>query len=229
MFKAFQKKFALPLETKITVLGLRVETSNAPYYQVTGKKLVFEDLWKIQIACSSCQEEKPTIVPGFLEFEQPWEEECEWTSSFPRKITVSYHQKPRNLSAHVVYQRGQDLRLHLTLETILLIDFVASEEPLSEPESLPPSNDIHTALNGTVLDAYRLVPLPHAIIEFYQKDKDSPVVKVASNNKGRYACGEIIPGIYDIKVKHPRYLPLIIKNYIVAAGDDKSQDFLLRR
>ncbi len=220
MFKTFQKKFTLPLETKITVLGLRVETSNAPYHQVIGKKLIFEDLWKIQIACSSCQEETPAIVPGFLEFERFWKEECEWTSGFPREVTVAYHQKPRNLSAHVIYQREQDLRLHLTLETILLIDFAENEEP---------RKDSHPTLKGAVLDAYRLVPLSQAIIEFYQKGNDSPVAKVASDSKGRYLCEEIIPGIYDVKVKHPRYLPLIIKNYIVAAGDDKSQDFLLRR
>lgn len=88
---------------------------------------------------------------------------------------------------------------------------------------------VYSRLNGTVLDSYRIIPIPNAIIEIYENLNDAPLFKTASDERGYYACERLEPGTYHIKIKHPRYLPLDINNYVIKKGENRSQDFLLRR
>ena len=84
-------------------------------------------------------------------------------------------------------------------------------------------------LSGYVVDSFRLIPISKAILEFYQGNSDEPLYKLATNNQGYYTLDELSSGTYDIKVKHPRYLPLVMNSYTIANAETKSQDFLLKR
>lgn len=88
---------------------------------------------------------------------------------------------------------------------------------------------INCNIGGYVLDGLRLVPVAKTIIEFYQNNEEEPVLKTATDNRGFYSCDQLVPGTYDIKIKHPRFSPLVIKDYSIKAGENKYQDFLLRR
>jgi len=82
---------------------------------------------------------------------------------------------------------------------------------------------------GYVVDSFRLVPIPKAILELYNSGSEEPAYKVAANNQGFFIQEDILPGTYDIKVRHPRYQTLDMKNYLISAGENKCQDFLLKR
>lgn len=84
-------------------------------------------------------------------------------------------------------------------------------------------------LSGYVVDSFRLAPVTKAILEVYQNGNEEPVSKLATNNQGYFAIDNLLSGTYEIKVKHPRYLPFIMKNYVIANGENKSQDFILKR
>lgn len=84
-------------------------------------------------------------------------------------------------------------------------------------------------LSGYVVDSFRLIPVSKAILEFYQANSDEPLYKLATNNQGYYTLDDLSSGSYDIKVKHPRYLPLVMNSYTIANAENKSQDFLLKR
>lgn len=104
------------------------------------------------------------------------------------------------------------------------------EDKLSEIEnSSINNNSSYGRLAGTVLDSFRLVPVSKAIIEIYRKDREEPLIKTATDMRGVYVFSRLQPGLYDIKIKHPRYAVLEIKDYPIFDLDDKNQDFLMRR
>lgn len=96
------------------------------------------------------------------------------------------------------------------------------EEKLHEP-------DMYSTISGSVRDAHRMSPISKAIIEFYPQGSSEPLIKLATNNQGKYSLEQLIPGIYDIKIRHPRYLLLEVNKYVIEERDNLSQDFLLRR
>jgi hypothetical protein len=87
----------------------------------------------------------------------------------------------------------------------------------------------YSRITGYVLDSFRLLPLTKTILEFQRKDEQNPIVKIASDNRGFYFCDKLLPGTYEIKIKHPRFAPLIVKEFTINEGDSKYQDFLLNR
>jgi hypothetical protein len=97
-------------------------------------------------------------------------------------------------------------------------------EALGEKKLLTASN-----ISGTVLDSYRLLPIQKAIIEFYRNDESEPSVKLATDWQGKYSCTQLVPGTYDIKIKHARFATLVIKDYNISESENKYQDFLLRK
>jgi hypothetical protein len=98
----------------------------------------------------------------------------------------------------------------------------ALEEQLSALQT-PPST-----LFGSIIDAFRLHPVAKAEIELVPELTSGPAYKTLSNSYGFYAFGSIKPGVYNITVRHPRFLPLAIKGYAVKENSDKKQDLLLR-
>jgi len=80
-----------------------------------------------------------------------------------------------------------------------------------------------------VLDALRLIPISKAIIEITPQDMKEARYKGITNGQGLYSLSAITPGMYDIRIKHPRFLPLILTNYKICANEDKLQSFLLHR
>lgn len=86
-----------------------------------------------------------------------------------------------------------------------------------------------SGLSGYVLDSFHLIPVSKAILEFYQNENPEPCYKLAANSQGYYAADDLAAGTYNIRVKHPRYAPLIINSYVIADREKKSQDFLLKR
>jgi len=83
-------------------------------------------------------------------------------------------------------------------------------------------------LAGYVVDSFRLGPVPKAIFEVFASGSEDLLHKAASNNQGYFVL-ELPAGNYDIKVKHPRYQPLIMKSYPLVSGENKTQDFILKR
>ena len=84
-------------------------------------------------------------------------------------------------------------------------------------------------LAGTILDDFRMGPVPKSILEFFPNGSPEACAKTAADNQGYYSCEELAPGSYEIKIKHPRFLPLVIKDFTIKAGENKYQDFILRR
>lgn len=83
-------------------------------------------------------------------------------------------------------------------------------------------------LNGVIVDAFRLVPIPRAIMEIYSPGCEEPFIKTFSNSRGYY-CVDLSSGLYDIKIKHTHFSTLLIKDYTVKEGEEKLQDFMLHR
>lgn len=83
--------------------------------------------------------------------------------------------------------------------------------------------------SGYVVDSFRLSPIIKAIIELTPSNKADTTYKLVSDNQGYFSSEELEPGTYDIKVKHPRYHPLSLNNYVFTIGEEKSQDFILKR
>jgi len=84
-------------------------------------------------------------------------------------------------------------------------------------------------LNGLILDSLRLVPITKAIIEMFPSGENEPLIKTISNGRGFYYFDNLTAGIYDVKIKHPRFASLLIKDYVVKEKEDKLQDFILHR
>ena len=272
-----RKDFLLPLTEKIDVMGLRIETSQSPPYEIAGDKLKLTDAWNIQIAYTSFSARgdiKLREIPKLAEFQVIWEHELKWDIKYPSQVAVFYKKKPHSIAMHVQENRKNDIILKLTLETAVEIDFeqptkapaptpASAHEPAPEPASAPalepglaisPQNDYNRLLekinglelrleaallekkqltasniNGTVLDSYRLLPIQKAIIEFYQNEANEPTVKLATDWQGKYSCTQLVPGTYDVIIKHPRYATLVVKDYIILEAENKYQDFLLRK
>ncbi len=286
MIKIARKDFLLPLKEKIDVMGLRIESSCHPQYEVVENQLKLKDLWNIQIAYtpySARENIKLRENPELAEFQVSWEDELEWDKNYPCQLSVFYRKKPHSTAMHVQENKKDDVVLKLTLETSIEIDFVVpGPEPLlpekkenniiqSAPvqqttgdtltdtgklehavkllqesydslsqrinalelrfeEALADQRQLTTgSISGTVLDSYRLLPIPKAIIEFYQNEASEPLVKLATDWQGKYMCTQLVPGTYDIKIKHPRYASLVIKDYILIESENKYQDFLLHK
>jgi len=98
---------------------------------------------------------------------------------------------------------------------------------LEEKWSITPA--LKSRLAGTVLDEFRMIPITKCIIELFQNGSEEACAKIATDTHGHYACDQLFPGVYEIRVKHPRFLPLVIKDYPIYEGENKYQDFILRR
>ncbi len=96
-------------------------------------------------------------------------------------------------------------------------------------ELVPELCQPYSSLSGRIVDAFRLIPVVKAEIELTRDSSGSPIYKTISNNRGIYFLDRLTPGTYDVTVRHPRFLPLVIKGYVVKEDEDKNQDFLLRR
>lgn len=83
-------------------------------------------------------------------------------------------------------------------------------------------------IEGKVLDSFRMLPIPKAILEFYAENTNEPIIKIATDNQGKYCTEDLKPGSYELRIKRSRYLPLIVKNYVLKEKEQKYQDFLLR-
>jgi hypothetical protein len=95
-------------------------------------------------------------------------------------------------------------------------------------KELPPNPTEKSRLNGIIVDAFRLVPIPRAIVEIFDPNSEEPFVKTFSNSRGFY-CLDLPSGLYDIKIKHTRFSPLVIKDYRIKKSEEKLQDFMLHR
>ncbi len=84
-------------------------------------------------------------------------------------------------------------------------------------------------LFGYIVDSFRLTPVNKAIVEIARQDSEEPLYKLTSNHQGFFFSEDMEPGIYNIRVKHPRYHPLIMRDYCLTGGEVKNQDFLLKR
>jgi len=241
MIKIMLKEFTLPLTAKIDVMGFRIECGLGPRHRIKDGVLRLTDLWKIQIAYTPFTTRKtyqPPETPQFLEYQVTWEDELEWDPQLPGEITVTYRKKPHSVAMHVQQQnRGATTVLVLLLEISLEIDFAAPKparppvkiQPAENPADDPSKASPQGGISGTILDSCRLSPVPKAIIEFGRAEAAEPLLKLVSDWHGKYSCSELVPGTFDVRIKHPRYATLIIKDYRITAGEKKRQDFLLRK
>ncbi|MCR4441083.1 MAG: carboxypeptidase-like regulatory domain-containing protein [Peptococcaceae bacterium] len=268
MYKQFQKDYQFPLDNKITILGLRVETGPQPLHDISPDTLKLKDNWKIQIVYKPYDSGRQS-VPLLLELPVLWEDELNWVGNLPAALSISYKKKPRSVSAFLQETSSKKYSLYLTLETLIEIDFVESApaneqdpgtETVTKKEKEPRERTLedkliqlsgqidelvkkvtslekkmnfsHAAegrIGGYVLDSFTMIPIGKCIIEFCPKDSIEASIKIATDGRGFYSVRGIAPGTYDLKIKHPRYAPLAIKDYVINEGDNKYQDFLLRR
>ncbi|PKM90296.1 MAG: hypothetical protein CVU87_02605 [Firmicutes bacterium HGW-Firmicutes-12] len=141
-----------------------------------------------------------------------------YPTNVPKKIRFNINKLNTKLNS----LEEQNIELHAQLSKM-------SERIYALEESTPEKVTTYSRITGYILDSFRLLPLAKTIIEFRKEDEQSPPVKIASDNRGFYFCDKLIPGTYEIKIKHPRFSPLIIKEFPINEGDNKYQDFLLNR
>lgn len=291
MKRNFRKYLQMPVEQKIIILGLRIETGDTIECVTANNKLHLKDEWKIQIAYkpydSSYQD-----PPHFMEKQIRWAEEFEWINTNTPIAFATYNKPPKCTLTHLEEQLRFTYILNLTLEGVIELHLAESpvlpvnenSAPLAMPAprkkqenteahftkwkqlelALEQSNNriavlekqyseviehlhkqtermdslvdllekksiTNSRISGYILDSFRLIPVSKTIVEFYLDNQDDAVAKIASDARGYYTYDQLPPGTYEIRVKHPRFSPLIIKDYIIRAGDNKYQDFLLRK
>lgn len=133
-----------------------------------------------------------------------------------------------------VYVTGDQLKIFeerlskLEKQVQELLSFKDSAGTPLHDDKKPESSVKACKMSGKIIDAFRLTPIAKGIIEFTLSGQEEPVYKIAADERGVYSL-EIEPGVYDIKVKHPRYLLLSLRNYTLKEMDEKVQDFMLRR
>lgn len=290
MKRNFRKHLQMPVEQKIIILGLRIETSDTVQCVTANNKLHLKDEWKLLIAYKP-YDSGYQDPPLYMEKPILWTEEFEWISNTPISL-ATYNKPPKCTLTHLEEQQRFTYILNLTLEGVIEIHF--DERPVlpvnenSAPAAMPTSRKeqenaethltkwkqieldleqsnkriavlekqysevidhlhkqtermdylvdllekksiTHSRISGYILDSFRLIPVSKTIVEFYLNNQDDAVAKIASDARGYYTCDQLPAGTYEIRVKHPRFSPLIIKDYIIRAGDNKYQDFLLRK
>ena len=105
-------------------------------------------------------------------------------------------------------------------------DFLESSSKEEEPVPDRPTKSCN--MKGKIIDAFRLAPVTNAIIEFALPEREEVLHKIATDERGSYSL-KIEPGIYDVKIKHPRYLLLVLRGFTINETEEKIQDFMLRR
>lgn len=299
MILTTQKHFVFPLQEKIKIAGLRVETGREFRQEVVSGKIRLADNWNIQIVYTSITAPAQGN-PSLLEFPVLWEDEYDWKEDYPDEhLTFSYKKAPSAVSAHI-REENRAILLDLTLEGTIAVELRRGKAGLADgnagggcptPPSLagsaaltsvlrqagaweekvgvleekaealekksealekkvraltesirnleagvqklkderPATPALKCRLSGTILDDFRMIPIPKSILELYSHGTQEACAKTASDNRGYYSCEELLPGNYEIRIKHPRFLPLVIKDFTIREGESKYQDFILRR
>lgn len=147
-------------------------------------------------------------------------------------ITTSIQPEKESLPVYATYEQLKFLEERiLQLEKLVsdLSSFKNSLETSGKEQQPPPNSPVKSCnMKGKIIDAFRLAPVANAIIEFTLPEQEEPLRKIATDERGSYSL-KIEPGIYDIKIKHPRYLFLFLRGFTINEAEEKIQDFMLRR
>lgn len=188
-------------------LHLTIETS----WEINFIKSPLETLAQINLKKKAAEQTKELIEENGEMQKQKQKKEQE-----PIKTQV---QAPKELAEKKVEKQLAKL-------TALLSTLEKRIETIEK--ELPPNPTEKSRLNGIIVDAFRLVPIPRAIVEIFNPNSEEPFVKTFSNSRGFY-CLDLPSGLYDIKIKHTRFSPLVIKDYQIKKSEEKLQDFMLHR
>lgn len=123
----FQKNFQIPLPMKITLVGLRVETGQAPSQTLRGNKILLEDEWKIQIIYVPFGQRQDKTQPSLFEHIITWKEELEQEREFPKGTKIVYKRKVHSISNNMMVIDAKKHILDLVLEVALDVEVISDD------------------------------------------------------------------------------------------------------
>lgn len=259
MNKVSEKTYQFPVQEKITILGSRIITSAQPCCKAESNKLILTDQWTVQLVYTNSSAKTPTQLlelPLAWEEVWPWEyaqleiAEARYLKKpqIQKMQFFSTKQNPYVLQLAIQTSLKLDMRekQDVVQEAPLPAEDPVQNQPVAISEIILKLSQNLTAieeriklleerqvipaakLNGSVVDSFRLNPIAKAIIEISASGNEDLLHKVATNGQGCFDM-ELPPGSYDIKIKHPRYQSLAVRSYNLAHGENKNQDFILKR
>lgn len=269
MILTTQKNYVLPLDGKIKIAGMRVETGGRFEQKIVSGKLSLRDSWNIQIIYTPA-DSPATAELTLLEHPVLWEDEFEWNQDYPGHFRFFYKKAPSAVTSHIREEK-RNFRLCLTVEAVIGVEIGSGGEAESEKSAITPGSHgtygvqeqlsaleakidslsqtvsklegevqklkeissllpaLQGRLAGMVFDEFRMIPVAKCILEFTPTGSEEPCVKTVTDNNGYFTCERLQPATYEIKIRHPRYLPLVIKDFIINERENRYQDFILRR
>lgn len=127
MPKTFQKEFQIPLPTKMTLVGLRVETGQTPSQTLRANMILLEDEWKVQIIYVPYGQRQDKTQPSLYEHIITWKQELEQEKEFLKGTKIVYKRKVHSISNNTRAIDSEKYVLDLVLEVTLDAEVISDE------------------------------------------------------------------------------------------------------